>query len=289
MPGLPIQIAKDQINSAYTEVARRWEWASLEDALTLQTIAPVYSTSDSSTVTIVGTTVTCSANNFSTSWENPVFIRFAGEPQFYEFSAIGAVNTGTLLTAYNGDDATAIEYAVFKHIYALSSTVRELLTITYETELKPVILADLNRFDPNRDRTATWPTHYCLRGTNSSGYPLVELWPVPSDNISLTYTARVTPTALSGDSDSPLLDDNLILYTALVNSASIYQTISPENSKMIAANVAQWHTIKENIYADLIQEDVRRHTTSKAVRQSPDNLIDPNNYWQAEDITSGYP
>jgi hypothetical protein len=119
-------------------------------------------------------------------------IRFSGEPQYYVVS----FNTTTTISLKDGNGTTitwpratnaAASWTLFQTFYALPSDCDIVLDLAHDYPLSEFDggREALDRYDPSRESTASDPTHWISAGINSSNARLIEIWPVPSQAMTL--------------------------------------------------------------------------------------------------------
>lgn len=181
-------------------------WLTRRAESVLTTVAP-YSTG---TVSTSGTTVTGVSTVFTSAMVGR-FIRIGTNPYFSRITGFTSAMVLTIEAALPTDAAAGSTYVMFKHQYALPSNYGRLLDATLDTRLTEWPVADINRADPYRSSTASYPDIYALVGPDSDNLYQIELWPVPSAaaQVRVSYLRLNT---LSSDSDSPLYRSDVLVW-----------------------------------------------------------------------------
>ena len=223
------------------------------------------------------------------TFDPPYWVRFGDDDQAYRVTGWAIVSafegqayakvTFTLNVPYagescvicpsgfNSDTGTPIDFAFFQPVYAIDNTpaVRQILSITGSDVLEELPRATLDRIDPQRTSTTSDPTKWAKAGFSTALDPLVEIWPVPNETKMFKARCRMEPTLLT-DSATPLLHPMLIILDAQLQLHAAYAVQNPKAANAIYNSYGVWRTQREALYNTLILEDVRRHSTSKVVR-----------------------
>jgi hypothetical protein len=95
--------------------------------------------------------------------------------------------------------AATAEYTV------TASKIRAIRDTTNDTRLTEVSLSALRSMDPGDDSDGN-PTHYAVRQVGATTLK-VRLWPIPSENVTLSCDVVAAVTALSADGDIPVFPE----------------------------------------------------------------------------------
>jgi hypothetical protein len=95
--------------------------------------------------------------------------------------------------------AATAEYTV------TASKIRAIRDTANDTRLTEVSLSALRAMDPGDDSDGN-PTHYAVRQVGASTLK-VRLWPIPSENVTLSCDIVAAVTALSADGDIPVFPE----------------------------------------------------------------------------------
>jgi hypothetical protein len=196
-----------------------------------------------------------------------------------------------LTTPYLGSTGTVTKFSLFQERIRLNNTpaVRQILAVTSETDLDEVTRADLDRLDPKRERTSTYPSVWCKAGISSTGEQILEIWPLPADTTVVKVRARTEPLELTSDSMSPRIHPQLIILDAQIQLFSAYMARDPDKANKLFNAFGTWRTARSELYNSIVQEDITRHSTSKKVRNVTDSGAGRRDSYSASDITITYP
>lgn len=211
---------KDAVNMKYEDVAvhKKWQWLMAEDAVS---IIGVYTTG---TVTV--TQGSASVTGVSTTWTDDSIdttykFKVDGYDEIYDISTVGSNTSITLADTYKGDDATSVAYRIWKDVYELPNTVREVDQVWVDHRSFPARAVGMKKM---RELKNLWPTDtdkvlaFTLIQDSSDGDRQLQIFPVPDEDYTLHYTYAKRITRLSDDEDEPLIPigyRHVLVYGAL--------------------------------------------------------------------------
>ena len=286
--GMPRAIVQRDIINNYSIIAHTWPWIVLEQTYRLATTAIYDQDDDTSSVAVaVGSTALTGTDTVWTTAMTGSRIRLAGENQFYTFTYVSKTS-GTLDRVYVGsDDLDEEDFTIFQNVYSLASTVAEIQSVRYDTELKRISIDELNRWDSSRKITGT-PSHFCPRGKDSSGYLTIELWPTPTSAWLFQYTGIQKPETLAS-STAPFVHAELILAYSRVSLAGKFialKDVPPELKAFVGNMITTWREEKIQAEYNLIMQDNRNREEEYQVRDmASSGFKNPNNYLYADDAS----
>lgn len=208
-PNLPVPLAQEFINTAYSRCLAAKEWSGLrghEDFFypTAYTTGTISITSGSATVT-----------GASTVWTTGMVGRqllVSAQAPFYDIIAVDAgAQTLTLDRTYDADSVVAGTYSI-KGVYILMPTDFMALQVVRDPSLNwrlrlDIVQEQLDTWDPKR---TTSGTGWVLAAAPPSpvvatlGRPRYELWPAPTASKLFTYTYIKRPGLMSVSGDEPV-------------------------------------------------------------------------------------
>jgi len=289
LPGLPSQIIRAQVLSSHRALCSMWPWSTLEREFAFTTMSSISGTINPSTLT---TEDDLSALTSLTLTESLVHIRLDNAPQFHRVTSCtensGSPTTYTLaVTPATTLTDSSVSYEIFRSVYELDSSVRQVLSVRYEQALEERDTAWIDRADAERKYTGT-PSVWANRGTTPSGTVMIEIWPRPVSPITISYRAQIHAPQLS-DTDEPYIDAQLLLYQALLDLTPVFIGLvkDPALAQMVKLNSKDWREQRDALYSGLVVGDISRHSTAQRVRDvmfsgstEPEDQV-----YQASDIT----
>lgn len=220
-PGLNPDIVTSTIQDSYRQLGMM-EWNRLNVTRQISTIAP-YSTG---TVTITtGGTVTGVGTSFTAGMVGRQF-RAYYQDSFFEILTVTPSTTLTLRAWPGNVVSSAIPYSIFQTTYSVDSVMKIIFDVVYQTSLTKKSQDFFNRLDPERSTTGS-PVWFAYAGFNPLGYPLLEIYPVPSQVYPLRIYGKLGIAAL-GESDTPYLPEDLIEAHALLSCFRIKEINDPK-------------------------------------------------------------
>lgn len=179
----------------------RWEWLWDDERIELQA-AYSLGTVD---VAAGGTAWTGNGTAWDTGWSGFLKIRAKGEVYGVTSvdSATGVTGTDAALEALTAED-----YALYIDQFSLGANIVnfESLTVKFPSArllyMPPAVMAD----HKSRGMMEGRPQFFAPAGYDSTGYPTIELYPIPANNEILHiqgYAAGTIPTADGGTDDVP--------------------------------------------------------------------------------------
>jgi len=100
-------------------------------------------------------------------------------------------------------------YSIFKIIYTLDSTFKQIWDVVYQIPLKKKSQDYFNKLDPGRTSTASSPIAWALAPMSSTGVTQIEIYPIPTQVVPLRVYGKLGFVTL-GDSDAAKLPEDLI-------------------------------------------------------------------------------
>lgn len=198
---------KEWVNARYLSLCGKRSWNFLIKDSIVQTVV------DITTGTVTATNG--SANLVFTSAIVPTsvegyFIQFSDTTDWYELTSTADTTHAVMTAAYLGTTSSSLTFTIRKVYYALSSDTGKILNVSqhrvWNTTLKyipPRLLDQYMAYSPASSR----PRFYSIAGLNTSRQYKMELFPTPNVAMNLNVRRYQVVTALSGDSDVPVLPE----------------------------------------------------------------------------------
>ena len=206
-PDLPLQLAKEFINTSYSRTLSAYEWYSLRTASAFYVAAP-YSTG-TVTVTNGSTTVTGSGTSWTSSMEGRQLI-IGGQKPFYDIETVGGATSLTLRSAYTDVGAAGITYSIDNVMLECPADFLTFLTVVDTSNsyrLHTGLSQDiLDTWDPARTRSTSPSALVAAPISSSARGNLVrfEIWPRLGAAQHIPYRYVKRPALLSSVSDTPI-------------------------------------------------------------------------------------
>jgi hypothetical protein len=113
-----------------------------------------------------------------------------------------------------------------------ASKIRQIRDVTNDMLLSEVSLSALRAMDPGDDSTGN-PTHYAVRQVGASTLK-VRLWPIPSENVTLSCDIVAAVTALNADGDIPVFPEEFHSVLGVYARMSEYEKTDDTRYQMAA-------------------------------------------------------
>ncbi len=256
------------------------EWNRLNVTRTIHTFAP-YSTG---TVTITSAgVVTGIAATFTAAMVGREMRVGLYQDSFFEIAMVTPPSTLTLLDWTGATISVACAFTIFPLIYSVNVSMKVIFEVAYQTSLTKKSQDFFNRRDPQRSSTGS-PTWWAYAGYNVGGYSLIEVYPVADQVYPLRVYGKVN-TSVLGDSDTPLLSEDLIENHALLACYRIKNAMEPKagwNTRM-----ADQQTTYDAVFAAAQDEDYVMEMHRERVKDYMDNVDQypaSDTFWASHDI-----
>lgn len=167
-------------------------WSKRRKDFTLNLFATsANATADTVTTIQDNANVTSAGTPFSSNLDGK-YIKIDSELQYYAVS----YNSTSSISLEDGNNNAAtwaqasssnLGWTIFQTVYSLPSDCDLVISLAYNYPLEELDggREQLDRYDPDRISTASHPTHWCYAGVNSSSVRQIEVWPVPSEALTL--------------------------------------------------------------------------------------------------------
>jgi hypothetical protein len=193
------------VNEAYRDVVGAYDWPTKYGRDVVQTAASE-SSSTLQAASAGDTALTANAAVWSTSWSGRK-IKIGNE--VYDVSAFGTTSTATIADGLVADIADGQEYVVYQDEFSAPSDCAEILYIyPFQQGQAPLLKIDVQEWVLLKARTwnlNAYPQYWCPLGTDASGYLKFGVHRIPQSILNLYIHYLKELTALSSDSDVPLL------------------------------------------------------------------------------------
>lgn len=211
-PDLPVTLAQEMINTAYSRAICAYTWSNLRGSGAFRLAAPY--TTGTITVTNGSSTVTGASTVWTTALEGMQLV-IGGAGPFWEVASVDAgAQTLTLASPYVGADVSASAYSIQQINLVMPSDFGWLTTFVDVTSTAYWTLSWLYKqetidvLDPRRLVSTAQPLY--LFGTtpspfsSTSGRSRYELWPRPTGAKTYFYRYTKKPPLMSAESDAPI-------------------------------------------------------------------------------------
>jgi hypothetical protein len=271
--------ATELINTTLENVWHDRQWSAAKVETTLTTRAP----KSAGTVTLGLDHLRVNGLDTSfTSADVGSYLRVSSEVTFFRVVAVAGQQL-VLETAYPGVAFANASYVLFRHIYALPSDFRLMLSPSYWDFIEQVPQQRLDQIDPLRLYMDQLPTLYTMRGFDSTYQQLIEVWPVPSVSVIIRYTylkslAPYSP--LDGSVLVPLRPD-LVAYMAAGEGLLVLaaEARDARQSQILAQQGERWLTLGRGILEEAYRADRHRFGVPDTVRTYHRTLGELGNYY----------
>jgi len=222
VPGFPPGTYNSAINRAYDELAHLYPWTKLDTEFKIIT-KPYVATGG--VIFGSGIATITAATNVSASWGTcaggttlnfaGMFIKKDDEAVYYTITSNDS-DTITITENYPGKSTTAgntagDSYVVFKHIYAIPSSVETVVHLMHDSYLEEMDTTTFEDIDPDLDEPGE-PSKWRNAGVDSSGNTLIQLYPPRIDDIyEIRGRGRLRAIRMTLDADIPYLEPVLIM------------------------------------------------------------------------------
>jgi hypothetical protein len=113
----------------------------------------------------------------------------------------------TLTTVFADTSGTGLLYKIYQDEYSLASDVDDVISIRSENspyKLDKIGIEVMDSYWPARGAFG-YPVKYSDVGYDSSGYPVIALYPIPSTARNLYYRYKKRIVEMSADADEPII------------------------------------------------------------------------------------
>jgi hypothetical protein len=175
-------------------------------------------------------------------------------------------------TTFNTANATKV--------YSLASTVGKVIDILNPASRIPlghVTREELDNLDPARSSSGT-AYYWTEAGRDATGYMQVELYPVPTGVVALTYNYRKLSVDLSGDTGLSIIP---VQYHRLLYLGAVAQCYDYDQDPSSLTYWTQYDNAIEDMKKDLMSgsEDTRQgFRPFGKVNRTPQARLDPNHF-----------
>jgi len=272
VPGFTLSGYNDAVNDAYSNLAREYPWAELEEEFQLQVVASI---SIGGADFESGSATIDAADSVSAGWTLGTsngfagrFIKKANEAAYFIITASTSVEI-TITENYIGTSTTAVAsagdgYYIFKHIYPVSCAIDTIERLIYnENIIQTLDDEQIERRDPDLDGSGEvygWRN----AGVDSAGVSMIQIYPAQlNDNYLIRGRGRLRVETLV-DAAKPLIDSNLIIAFAEIELLGIKKLI---NSDSVPDQILQLSIGRaDRLLTTALRSNKRRHTYSKYVK-----------------------
>jgi len=278
-PGLSPDMIASTLQSAYREIGLL-DWNRLNLTRQIHTLSP-YTTGQITinalgVVTGIGTSFTSSmiGANLRVSLYNDSYFQIA------------SVASGQSLTIndWTGDViSTAFDYTIFRTIYALPIPMKVVFSVAYQTSLTKKSQEFFNQRDPERSTTGS-PTWWAYSDYNVSGYPNIEIYPVPDQVYPLRIYGKAAIVTL-GETDTPYLPEDLVEARALLDCFRIKQSLEPKGGW--EARYAIQKSTYDTLFNGVRDEDYQLGSHRDKVKdfmETGDAYPPSDSFWVSHDV-----
>jgi len=275
VPDIEVPVIHTFINNRYQQILRRWQWSFLKDRSILTTVAPY----DTGTVAITsGATAVVGTGTTWTSAMAGRQLRVSTLSEYYEISSVTDATNLTLRFAYGGSTVTAATYSIFQHIYPLTSTAKEIISMVYNWNLRPRTREQIDRWDAERRSTGT-PQWWINLGKDSSGNQLVEIYPTPSAAYPLRYEFYKSVTAMTANTDRPLVREDVLEAAVLVDCYRYAARTNRDYLPLLGDARMEFQALLQ----EAIEEDTRIESQSEGVRDAYEPISYSDTFWASHE------
>jgi hypothetical protein len=267
--GYPPNSYNTAINRAYNDLGRQYPWVNMHGEATLVTKAFIETGAVDFTN---GAALITAAASVSAGWTlgesngfAGMFIKKSDESAYFVITSSDSVSV-TITENYPGATVAGSGYTIFQHIYPV--TAFETIThVIHENYLDPIDTILVERLDSDFDAEGE-PVRWRNAGITPTGVARCQLYPAKIDDIyDIRVRGRIAPATLT-ESDTALLDSNLLVAYARVElldrkMLTAPATVTPQQMQAAVENAA----LQLNIAID---NDWRRRTVSN---ETPDNFF----------------
>lgn len=240
-PDLPVPLAQEFVNTAYSRALGSYRWSQLRGAGTLYVPAP-YETGTVS-LTNGSATVTGSGTAWTASLEGRQLI-LGGIAPFRDIADVSSATSLTLSQAYQGPDLTSQTYSIQLCYPTLPTDFEMFISVVdlvRNWKLWDAFLPEfVDRWDAQRSYTGT-PWIVLPAAPNTAGVRRCEVWPRPGVEATFQFTYLKKPALMSADADAPIYPlrgdviregalAELALWPGLANQPNLY--FSPETHRL---------------------------------------------------------
>lgn len=278
VPGLSSDIVDSSIQTAYQQLGLL-EWNRLDMTRGVNTVAP-YSTGY---ITVsAGGTVTGVGATFSAAMVGR-WLRVYYSDAFFEILTVTPPSTLTLRNWPGNVLSTNQSFTIFANIYPVDTAMKVVYSVAYQTDLDKKSQTFFNQRDPSRTTTGT-PVWWAYAGFNVSGYPYIEIYPVPNQVYPLRVYGKAAAVAL-GLNDVPYLPEDLIEARALLDCFRIKQSLFPnEGWEQRVTLQAEFY---KGVFEAAVTEDKQLESHREKVKDymgSYDNYPQSDSFWASHDV-----
>jgi len=203
-PNLPVPLAQEFINTAYSRILGSYRWSQLRGFGTIY--CPVPYGDGTVSLTNGSTTVTGSGTVWTAAMSGRQLI-IGGEAPFRDIASVDSATSLTLAQAYAGPDLTAQTYSIQLAYPTLPTDFEMFISVVDPVrnwKLWEAFLPEyVDRWDANRSYTAD-PWLVLPAPPNSAGVRRCELWPRPNVEASFYFTYQRKPALLASAGDTPI-------------------------------------------------------------------------------------
>jgi len=220
VPGFTPNEYDAAINRSYSELSRMYPWSGFDTEFNLATKSYV---EDGGVIFSAAGTNIDAADNVSAAWGTSaggtnldfagMFVKKRDEASYYVITSNTSVAL-TITSAYLGVTTTAATsagdgYSIFKHIYAIPSSVETIMYLMHDSFLEEMDDRTFETLSPDLESEGE-PSKWRNAGVNSSGATLIQFYPAKINDVyQLRGRGRLRPEVLTS-ALYPLLDSYLI-------------------------------------------------------------------------------
>ena len=210
-PGLNLDIIKSVLQDSYRQLCLK-DWNRLKLTRQIYTVAP-YSTG----------TVAVAADGIVTGVSTVFTVGMVGRQMkvyysdsFFEIQSFSSATSITLKDWPGTVVAAGTTFSIFKVIYPVDPTFKLVWDVVYQIPLKKKSQSYFNKIDPGRASTGSSPTSWALAEMSLTGAVQIEIYPIPTDVITLRVYGKMGGLALA-DGDTAKLPEDLIESLTLID------------------------------------------------------------------------
>ena len=251
------------LDTDHEEILEAHSWTRRKAEGLITTVAPY------STGTVSGSASSTTLTGASTVWTSSManrFIRIGSGVFYLKISSVESNTSLTLEAALPAAVSASTTYSIFQHVYALPSDFGRLTSITSDSRLVESSQEDLDRLDPYRNATSTYPERYSIRGLDTSSNYEIEFYPVPSSATIIRFDYLKTNSLASSDSSSPLYPSEVLIWKSAESAACFLFARTGDQAWTVLAD--RYHLRYQEALANAVETDLLRYSPAGHVRDS---------------------
>jgi len=197
------------------EILDNYDWHSRKGEGLINTFSTV--TTGTVLVTASSSKVSGASTAFNSNYVGR-FIRMGSEDSYYEISSVSNASGLSIKGLWPTDSASGQSYTIFQHRFNLESDCEDIISFARDRQIVERSRSYLDKIDPDRTETDSYPSIYSYRERNSSDVLQVELWPVPTSKKTLRYE-YLKVSDMTASSHKPLYQSNVLKWKSGVAGA----------------------------------------------------------------------